>query len=354
MRGVVFRGDRKIEIASFDDPVPSSSEVVIEVKASGICGSDLKFYRGGAKAALAAFGTGPADLDGDARVIAGHEPCGVVAATGPGVDERSVRVGDRVMVYHYTGCGMCRECRAGWTQMCEHGAGLIGSTVDGGHADFLKVPAVAVLPLPDELSYSAGAAICCGTGTAYGALTRLDLSARDTIAVFGLGPVGQSAVQLAASMGTSVIAVDVSEERVALAEGFGAAHAIDSNKVDPVEAIRELTRGRGVTCALDAAGSSGARRDAVRSLANWGRVAFVGHAEAETTFDVSREVIRKQLTMIGSYTFSDVVQTDCARFVADRGVDVDKVFTDRWTIDAAAHAYVEFDKQLGGKAVIEF
>jgi len=274
MRGMVFRGDRKIEIASFDDPVPGPGEVVVEIKASGMCGSDLKFYRGAMNAALAAFGTGPADLGDDLRIIAGHEPCGVVAATGPGVDERSVRVGDRVMVYHYTGCGMCRECRAGWTQMCERGTDLIGSTVDGGHADYLKVPATTLLPLPDELSFSAGAAICCGTGTAYGGLIRLDLSARDTIAIFGLGPVGQSAVQLAAAMGAQVIAVDISSERVARAEAFGAAHAINSSMNDPVEAIREMTGGRGTTCTLDCSGASTARQAAVRSLAPRGKGRF--------------------------------------------------------------------------------
>jgi threonine dehydrogenase-like Zn-dependent dehydrogenase len=353
MRGVVFRGDRKIELASFDDPEPGPGEVVVKVKASGICGSDLKFYRNGMKEALAAFGTGSGDIGDDLQIIAGHEPCGVVAAIGPGVD-RSVRLDDRVMVYHYTGCGMCRECRAGWTQMCERGAGLIGSTQHGGHAEFLKVPAITLLPLPDELSFSAGAAICCGTGTAYGGLLRLDLSARDTLAVFGLGPVGQAAVQLATAMGVSVIGVDIAHDRVALAEKFGAVHAVDSSAVDPVEAIRELTGGRGVSCSLDVSGAASARQAAVGSTANWGRVAFVGHGVPTTELDISRNVIRRQLTLIGSYTFSDVGQSDCARFIADHKVDADLVFTDRWSIGDAEQAYVEFDKQAGGKAVFEF
>jgi threonine dehydrogenase-like Zn-dependent dehydrogenase len=353
MRGVVFLGDRKIELVPFDDPTPGPGEVVVKVKASGICGSDLKFYRNGTREALAAFGTGSGDIGDDLQVIAGHEPCGVVAEIGPGVHS-SVHVGDRVMVYHYTGCGMCRECRAGWAQMCERGTGLIGSTQHGGHAEYLKVPAVTLLPLPDELTFSAGAAICCGTGTAYGALRRLDLSARDTLSVFGLGPVGQAAVQLATAMGVSVIGVDIAAERVARVGTFGAAHAVDSSVDDPVEAIRELTGGRGVSCSLDVSGASAARRAAVKAAANWGKVAFVGHAEAVTELDISREVIRKQLTLIGSYTFSDVGQSDCARFVADHGVDADLVFTDRWTLDDAEQAYVEFDKQAGGKAVIEF
>jgi (R,R)-butanediol dehydrogenase / meso-butanediol dehydrogenase / diacetyl reductase len=354
MRGVVFSGVRQVDIVSFGDPVPGYGEAVVEIKASGICGSDLKFYRMGMKAALAGFGTGPAEVDDTAQIIVGHEPCGVVAAVGPGVDERAVRVGDRVMVYHYTGCAMCPQCRNGWVQMCERGTGLIGTTEHGGHADYLKVPAVTLLPLPDELSFSAGAAICCGTGTAFGALLRLDLTARDTLAVFGLGPVGLAAVQLATAMGAEVIAVDIASDRVARASALGAAHVIDSSQADPVDVIRQLTGGVGTSCTLDASGASQARQAAVRSLKPWGRAAFVGYGADETSFEVGRDVIRKQVTMVGSYTFSAVGQLECARFVADHGVDVDQVFTDRWTIDAAEQAYIEFDKQAAGKAVIEF
>jgi threonine dehydrogenase-like Zn-dependent dehydrogenase len=101
-------------------------------------------------------------------------------------------------------------------------------------------------------------------------------------------------------------------------------------------------------------GAHPAREAAVRSLATWGKAAFVGHGEGLTSFDLSRVVIRKQLTMFGSYTFSDVGQLDCARFAADHGVNVDQVFTDRWKIDDAEQAYVEFDRQVAGKAVIEF
>ncbi|GHE93930.1 oxidoreductase [Amycolatopsis deserti] len=346
MRGVVFNGERELEIASFDDPVPGPGEVVLEMKASGMCGSDLKFYRAPAGEALAAFG-----LSGDgARIIAGHEPCGVVAAAGP--DVTRFREGDRVMVFHYDGCGFCDLCRTGWTQMCERGAAIFGATAHGGHADYLKVPARTLVPLPDELSFTAGAAISCGTGTAFGALVRLDLTARDTIAIFGQGPVGQSAVQLAAAMGAEVIAVDIAAERVAKATEFGAAHAIDSSASDPVEAIRELTGGKGVTRALDCSGAPAARAAAVRAAARWGRVAFVGEG-GEVTLNVSPEVIRKQLTILGSYTFSIAGQADCARFVARHGVEVDKLFTDRWQLADAERAYREFDKQTGGKAVFE-
>ncbi|MET9262579.1 zinc-binding dehydrogenase [Amycolatopsis sp. NPDC004079] len=349
MRGVIFRGDRVLEIQTFADPEPGPDEAVLEIKASGMCGSDLHFYRAPAGQALAAFGmTGD-----DAGFIGGHEPCGVVAAIGSAVDPRAVKVGDRMMVHHYDGCGFCDLCRTGWPQMCERGNVIYGATAHGGHADYLKVPARTLVPLPDELSFAAGAAISCGTGTAYGALTRLDVNARDTLAVFGQGPVGQAAVQLAAAMGAEVVAVDIAAERVARAKEFGAAHAIDSTSVDPVEAIRELTGGKGVTKALDCSGAPPARAAAVKSAAKWGTVAFVGEGST-VTLDVSPDLIRKQLTVVGSYTFSPVGQADCARFIARHGVQADLVFTDRWRLDDAVAAYAAFDKQTGGKAVIEF
>ncbi|HEX2316471.1 MAG TPA: zinc-binding dehydrogenase [Thermomonospora sp.] len=351
MRGVVFNGDRDLEIVTFEDPEPGPGEAVVAIRASGMCGSDLRFYRAPAGEALAAFGLGGGD--GATRIIGGHEPCGVVAALGEGVDGRAIGVGDRVMVHHYDGCGFCDRCRTGWTQMCERGAVIFGATAHGGHADYLKVPARTLVPLPDGLGFAAGAAISCGTGTAFGALVRMNVTARDTIAVFGQGPVGLSAVQLAAAMGAEVIAVDIAGDRVARAREFGAAHAIDSSLTDAAEAIRDLTGGRGATKALDCSGAPAARAAAVHGTRAWGTVGFVGEG-GEVTLEVSPDLIRKQLTLVGSYTFSLTGQAECARFVADHGVDVDRLFTHRWTLDDADEAYREFDKQTAGKAVIEF
>ena len=126
MRAVVFTGDRELEFLEFDDPAPGPREVVIEMKASGMCGSDLKMYRAPKGGITAMLGLG--ELSGP--VIAGHEPCGVVVAVGDAVDAREARVGDRVMDHHYDGCGVCRHCRTGWTQMCEDGAVVFGSGGD--------------------------------------------------------------------------------------------------------------------------------------------------------------------------------------------------------------------------------
>ena len=140
-----------------------------------MCGSDLHAYR---KA------TGKSD-----KIIGGHEPSGVIAALGPGVAGGAARVGARVMVHHYHGCTTCEHCRSGWAQLCANGeTEIYGINRNGAHARYMLVPADTLVPLDDRLSFAAGAAISCGTGTAWGALKRMNLSGRDTIAIFGQGP----------------------------------------------------------------------------------------------------------------------------------------------------------------------
>jgi threonine dehydrogenase-like Zn-dependent dehydrogenase len=344
MRGLIFLGECKLQLAEFPDPAPGPRDVIVEIKASGMCGSDLKFYRATGAASSLGLGkiTGP--------VIAGHEPCGVVVAVGTAVEERTTRLSDRVMVHHYSGCGSCRQCLTGWSQMCINGSIVYGVTGHGAHAPYMRVPAHTLVPLPDELSFATGAAISCGTGTAYQALRRMNLTGCDTIAVIGQGPVGLSATQLAAAMGARIIALDVSSERLARAKDFGADALIDPKTDDPVAAIKALTHGLGVDMALDTSGASQGRLTAIRGTRAWGTVCFVGEG-GDVSLDVSPDMLRKQLTIMGSWTFSTIVQAECARFVADRKIAVEHLFTDRWQLSQADEAYRLFDRQTGGKGV---
>ncbi len=346
MKGIVFAGNRQVEMRKFADPTPGPGEVVLEIKASGMCGSDLKFYRAPAGEGLRALG-----FKGDEPRIAGHEPCGVVVAVGSGVNPRQAWVGQRAMVHHYRGCGACPHCSTGWQQLCVDGvAEVYGVTGHGAHAAYMKCPASTLVTLRDELSFSTGAAIACGTGTAWGALQRLGLTGDQTLAIFGQGPVGLSATQLASAMGARVIALDVSEERLARARAFGAAETINPADTDVVAAIRQLTRGLGAHASLDASSSSQARRQSVQCVRTWGKACFVGEG-GDVTLDVSPDLLRRQVTLIGSWTFSTVGQSACADFVAERGIDVDALFTHRWRLDQAEEAYRVFDAQSGGKGV---
>jgi threonine dehydrogenase-like Zn-dependent dehydrogenase len=270
---------------------------------------------------------------------------------GSGVGEKEARVGQRVMDHHYEGCGVCKHCRAGWTQMCLEGAVVYGSGGHGGHARYMKVPVSTLVPLPDSLSYVTGAAISCGTGTAWGALKRINLRGGETIAIFGQGPVGLSATQFAVEMGARVIALDISPERRKLAESFGAYAVIDATATDMVTAIRDLTHGEGADKTLDASSAPAARAAAVRAVRSWGTACFVGE-RGQVTLDVSPDLLRRQVTLVGSWTFSKQGQAECAEFVADRNLDVEKLFTHRWTLEQAKEAYEVFDTQTTGKAVI--
>lgn len=351
MKGVVFPGGCKVEMREFPDPTPGPGEVVIEMKASGMCGSDLKVYRspGGGPAMAAALGLG-----GDGKVVvAGHEPCGVVVSRGPEVPEVQAPVGGRVMVHHYKGCGICRSCRSGWAQLCGEGSVVYGITDHGAHAPYMKIPANTLVGLPDTLSFAEGAAISCGTGTAYGALRRLQITGGQTLAVFGQGPVGLSGTMLAASMGARVIAVDIAEERLDLAKEFGADELVNSADTDPVEALKQLTNGEGVDLALECTGVEAARSAAVNAVRTWGSVCMVGEG-GDLTLNISRQVIRKQLTIIGSWTFSTFGQEDCARFVAENQVPVDRLITHHFKLDDAEDAYRLFDTQTTGKGVFDF
>jgi threonine dehydrogenase-like Zn-dependent dehydrogenase len=255
------------------------------------------------------------------------------------------------MVHHYKGCSTCNHCRAGWQQLCQEvPVAVYGNNDHGAHARYMKVPAITLLPLPEELSFETGAAISCGTGTAYGALRRMNISGNDTIAIFGQGPVGLSATQLAKAMGATVIALDVSPDRLARARDFGADAVVDPGSNDPIGAIKDLTHGYGAELTLDTSSASEARIAAIRSTKVWGTTCFVGEG-GDVRIDVSPDMLRKQLTVIGSWTFSTIGQAECARFVTDRKIDVDALFTHRWTLDQADEAYRLFDTQTTGKGV---
>jgi threonine dehydrogenase-like Zn-dependent dehydrogenase len=230
------------------------------------------------------------------------------------------------------------------------GSVVYGSGGHGGHARYMKVPVSTLVPLPDALPFVTGAAISCGTGTAWGAVRRLNLQGGETIAIFGQGPVGLSATQLAVVMGARVIAIDISAERRKLAQQFGADEVIDPVG-DVVAAIRELTHGEGAHKTLDASSAPDARAAAVRAVRSWGTACFVGE-RGQVTLDVSPDLLRRQVTLVGSWTFSKQGQAECAEFVADQRLDVERLFTHRWKLEQAEEAYRLFDTQTTGKAVI--
>ena len=260
MRGVTFLGNRQAEILEFPNPQAGPGEAVLKVRASGLCGTDLHRYRG----------SEPTDM------ITGHEPCGVVEELGPG-SPSGIKIGDRVICHHYQGCGVCEICAMGYEQVCPNGRITYGGgTGHGANADYILVPSRTLVHLDPELSFEEGAAISCGTGTAWNGLKKMDISGRDIVAVFGQGPVGASGTLSAKAMGARVIAIDVVPERLALAKELGADYLINPQATNPVEAIRELTSGLGASASLETSGNPIARQQALESIRSFGRSCYVG------------------------------------------------------------------------------
>jgi threonine dehydrogenase-like Zn-dependent dehydrogenase len=342
MRGAVFLGDRTAELREFPDPVAGPGEVVVALRASGMCGSDLHVYR-----------SAPGGPATSGRRVVGHEPAGVVHAVGAGVPDDLAAPGDRVMIHHYIGCSRCDACRSGWPQMCTGGPfRALGTQEDGGHAPFIRVPVRTLVPLDNNLSFEAGAAIGCGTGTAWGGLERLGDVGGATISVFCQGPVGLSGTMLAAARGARVVAIDPEPARRAQALRLGAVEAFDPRSDEVSTAVRDLTRGRGVSLVLETSGASSAISTALMCLAPWGRVCLVGLG-GEVRFNVV-DLHQSQMTLMTSWTMSIVQQRQCAEFVVANKLPIDDLFTHRWQLDQVAEAYRLFDEQNAGKGVFLF
>ncbi len=342
MRAVYFTGNKGLEVREVPDPTPGPDEVVLEIRASGVCGTDLHAYRSAEASPK----------------IKGHEPCGVVAAIGTAVDRRIVQDGARVMVHHYDGCRTCRNCITGWSQLCDEGSIVYGGSVgalerrgDGAHARWMKVPAHTLVPLPEALSFDEGAAVSCGTGTAWGAIRRMKMEGGATLAVIGQGPVGLSATMLASAMGARVIAVDVSDDRLQSAKRFGADQTLNVADGGMGERLREMTGGLGAEYVMECSGNGAATEEALTGTRSWGTLCLVGLG-AQASFNTGPDIILRQISVVGSWTFSKLGQKECADFCAVRNLPVADLFTHSFSLEDAAEAYQLFDTQTTGKMVL--
>jgi threonine dehydrogenase-like Zn-dependent dehydrogenase len=339
MRGVLILGDGKVVVESFPDPKPGWGEVVVAMKAAAICGSDLHYYR----ATAAERGEG-------ARVIPGHEPSGVVVEVGEGV--RNVKVGDRVSVYHYRGCGHCPQCVGGNIMWCESRHGY-GWHEHGSDADLLLTDERNCLPLPDDMSFATGALFACNTATAWSSLAKLSPNGRSTLVVSGLGPVGLNGVMLASKMGPRIIGIDVSPTRLELAKKLGADEVIDASKEDVVQAVMKLTGGKGADLAFETSGNGKAQAAIPEFLGYYGKAAFVGvGAKQPSIFPAS--IVGKQLTLMGSFVAPINAYYDMLDFVRKHRIDLDKMVTHRVPLEDAPAAFKMANDAECGKIIFEW
>jgi propanol-preferring alcohol dehydrogenase len=302
-------------------PIPSIGEkdVLVRVRAAGICHSDAHY-----RAGRSAMGFMPITL--------GHEVAGIVETTGSQVT--NVKIGERVCLHYNLTCGDCYSCSTGNEQFCST-VKMLGHHVDGGYAEYIAVPARNVIRLPDEIPFEAGATLMCASATALHALSKGRIKAGETVAVFGVGGLGLSAIQLARAMGAvEVYAVDIKQDKLELASEYNAI-PIDASRADAVGEIRTLTKGKGVNVALEMIGLRKTMEQAIDCLGNLGRAVMVGLNPQPISINTYAQVLGKEAEVIGS---NDHLLSELPLLVewARRGIlDTSRVVSQVISLDAA-------------------
>jgi 2-desacetyl-2-hydroxyethyl bacteriochlorophyllide A dehydrogenase len=272
-----------LELQDVPVPEPSHGDVLVSVRAAGICHSDAHYRAGKSR-------VDPLPL------TLGHEVAGTVARVGPGVTQ--FKPEDRVCVHYLASCGHCTYCDEGSEQFCTNGK-MIGKYRDGGYAEYILIPARSLFLLPAEIPFEQGAVMMCSSATSLHAVRKARLRAGETVAIFGAGGLGLSALQLANTMGASrVFAVDIDAQKLARAQQLGAT-PIDASKGNPVDKIRDLTEGRGADVSLELVGLPLTMKQAVDCLAIKGRAAMVGIGRQPFAVDAYEQLINREAEIIG-------------------------------------------------------
>lgn len=303
MRAAVYTGPGPLALREVTEPVPGAGEVLLRVKTCGICHTDVNIVKGKYFPRQAP------------PLILGHELAGVVAALGPGVE--GLRPGERVLVYQCLTCGGCDRCLEGRQNLCRR-IKTLGLDIDGGYADFIKLPAGNLLKLPDTISFAEGSLVADALSTAAHAVGKLHLVPGEVVAIFGTGVLGLNAVQVAAKIyGARVVAIDREEWKLEQAMAKGAWKTLlAGDDGDSLEALQALAPE--IDAAMEFVGAPATYQQAVASVRRGGRVVLVGAATRPFAVDPLR-VFKDEVTITGSYAS---LQADLPRLIklVDQGV----------------------------------
>ena len=330
MLRVRHTGDSRTTIIDTTDPVPGPGEVVVKAAVSALCGSELKGYRG----------------DGMPEGNSGHEAVGTVIALGDGVT--CLEIGTRVGASAIAGCGDCAECSHGRYTWCA-GHRYYGNM----HATRFLAGANACYPLPDDVPWDAGV-LLTGDGLGVPTHTSAKIASPDieTVAVFGVGPIGLGNVLLQAHLGRHVIAVDITDARLEIAQRLGAADIVDASAVDVAEAVREITGGVGADACVEAAGREASVLACFDAVRTGGIVVFNGE-QGPVPLSPSSHFIRRDITAVGGwyYHFSEIPRM--MEFYRN-GLSVRDMISDCFPFDEAKAAFETFAAGESGKVILEY
>ncbi len=330
MKQVCVTGIQQADITSKARPRAKGNWVVVKVHVAPMC-TEYKAFAAGTN-----------------QPVFGHEAAGeVVEVAQPG----RFKVGDRVVAMPLNACGQCAHCLAGDYIHCQDGfdfAACHGSTAGWGTmAQYLLKQDWQLLPIPAGLSYAHAAMACCGLGPTFGAFQTLGVDRHDTVLITGLGPVGLGGVINARYRGARVIGVDANAYRAAKALELGAEIVINPLAEGALRQVLALTRdGRGVDKAVDCSGVVAAQRLCIDAARRKGQVAFVGECNDDLPLRISPDMIRKGLTLIGSWHFNLAHSPRLLRMIGEIGGELDKLITHRFPLSDIQQAW---ETQLGGQ-----
>jgi threonine dehydrogenase-like Zn-dependent dehydrogenase len=327
MKQAAITGERTAGLIEKEKPTAKGDWAVVKIHVAPMCAEYKQFVNGK-----------PADC-------LGHEAAGeVVEIDRPG----PVQVGDRVVVMPQYPCGKCELCLSGDYIFCKHKYKQRDTTM----AQYLQKPAWLLPKIPDDVSYEKASLACCGLGASFGAFQRLDVNAFETVLITGLGPVGLGAVVNAHYRGARVIAVESNEYRINLAKAMGVESIVDPQDPDAVKRIKALTGGIGPDCAVDCSGVVEAHRLCIDSVRSKGNIAFVGESNKETPIVVSRDMLRKGLTLIGSWHYN---LNDFPKLmqIIQQSPLIDRLITHVFPMSQIQQAFETSASQANGKILLK-
>lgn len=285
MKAIRFIGVKQpLEMQEIPIPEIGERDILVKVKAAGICHSDAHY-----RAGISPVRPVPLTL--------GHEVAGIVEKIGAQVTK--IKIGDKVCLHYNISCGDCFHCSTGNDQFCEKVL-MLGHFTNGGFAEYISAPARNAILLPDEIPFEQGATLMCASATAFHALHKSRIKAGERVAIFGAGGLGQSAIQLAKAFGAlEVYAVDINEDKLNLAKQYGAI-PVNGKQIDAVDEIKKLTNGKGVDVAIEMIGLQQTMRQAVRVAGVMARVVIVGLSNQPLEIDTYNELLGNEVELIGS------------------------------------------------------
>jgi len=310
---------RPLRVEEVDRPKISSREVLVKIRACGICHTDLHFIDEGLM------------KPGKMPQIMGHEAAGDVVEIGD--DVRGIKVDDRVLIHFYFSCGECFYCLRGRESLCvSPDFNQFGFTTDGGYAEYAKAPARSIVKLPDGVPYEAGILVDAGS-TAYHAVRVVGgVRVGDTVAIVGSGGVGLCTLQMARLSGATIIAIDIHESKLRAARSLGADYTINSCEKDVPTEVRRLVGERGVDIVYEFVGRTKTMDDAMDMLAIGGKLVFIGYSEDDLALN-PRRLVRAEFQVVGSRASSKYETTEVVRLVKDGKFKLEPLISHRLPLD---------------------